>query len=215
MNEIVGKWLNERYAGEGGQALNPGNMGDAKKFARELGMLLYHLERLDTAGAPAPSFENAFAGSELKLFEAEFADLMVAYKELVPADLLVEKFDRASKNPWAKAPVWLHGSLYPEQIFVENGKIIRVEGFEKAAIGDPAIDLAIAWSIFPDSKLRKIFFGVAEADEHTIDRARIYAIRNSLKNYNSEDIDQLIMSRDALTEILKDYGYTGDSERYN
>ncbi|GBG97294.1 phosphotransferase [Lactococcus termiticola] len=211
MNSQIEAWLKAYYKHEEGTALNPGNMGDSKKFARELGMLLYHLKRLDQAGAPGPSFENAFAGSELSFFEAEFADLLANFKELVPSDLLVIEFDKVVNRATEAKTDWLHGDFWPENILVKDGKIQQVRGFDKAVVGNPSADLAIAWSLF-DVKERKVFFSAAEASQQSIDEARLYALRHALKNYHSEDIDQLIMSRDSLTEVLKDYGFTGDED---
>jgi len=211
MNPQIEAWLKAYYDKEEGQPLNPGNMGDSKKFARELGMLLYHLKRLDKTGAAGPSFENSFAGSELSFFEAEFADLLANNDKLVPSDRLVVEFDKVVKRAAEPKASWLHGDFWPENILVKEGKIQAIKGFEKAVVGNPAADLALAWSLF-DAKERKLFFSAAEASPQEIDEARLYALRHALKNYQSDDIDQLIMSRDSLTEVLKDYGFTGDEE---
>lgn len=214
MNEKIEKFLSERFEEKDGAIVNPGNMGDTKQFARELGHFLYQLHRLDTEGAPTPSFGNAFAGADLPFFEAEITDLLLNFKKLVPVEFLHEKFDKAVKKPWTKPAVWVHGNFCAQNLRVKNGKLTNVLAFDKSVKADPACDLAIGWALF-DGKARKIFFAASEADEQTIDRARIWALKNALKSYYSDDIDELIQSRDGLTEILKDYGYSGGVDNYD
>ncbi|XOW22392.1 hypothetical protein QK911_07870 [Lactococcus lactis] len=102
--------------------------------------------------------------------------------------------------------------MLTQNLKVIDGKLVK-QNFDKAVIGDPAFDLAIAWTIF-DEKARKIFFAATEADEATINRARMFALRQALRNYQSQDIDELIQSRDASTEILKDLNYSLGQDFY-
>ena len=202
MSEIVKKFIADRFDGKEGFSVNPDNIGDSREFAQELGSFLYQLHHLPTKEAGAPNFGNAFAGSDLIFFQ-----------KVVPADLLQEKFDFAAKTKWTKAPVWVLGELIPQNLIVSDGKLVNVKITDKAVSGDPAYDLAIAWTIF-DEKSRKIFFASAEADQATIDRARMFALRQALRNYQSQDIDELIQSRDASTEILKDLNYSLGQDLY-
>lgn len=214
MTEVISEFMEKRFKDADGQPVNPGNMGDAKHFAQDLGSFLFALHQLPTETASQPDFSNNFAGSNLDLFEAEFDETLKKYSKLVPVEFLHEKFEKASKTAWSKAPVWVLGNFRPEHILVAAGKLTQVKTAEKLAAGDPACDLAVAWLLF-DAKARKIFFSAAGADAATVDRARLYAIRLSLSMYNSADIDELIQSRDALTEILKDYGYSGSVDSYD
>lgn len=213
----VEKYFEEKFgvlSDNEGQALNPGNFGDAKLFAKELGNLIYRLHKLDTKGAPVPSFENAFAGSDLEFFEAEYEDLLATYKRLLPVEFVNEKYIKATKSPWKKDAVLIHGDLVPANILMSDGKIKGIKAADKAVAGDPAIDLIIAWDLF-DKKARKIFFNAADADKDTIERARILALRHAAKNYFSKDLDETIMARDALTEIMKDYEFSGGVDGYD
>lgn len=91
MSEIVKKFIADRFGEKEGTSVNPGNIGDVREFAQELGSFLYQLHRLPTTDAKSPSFENAFAGSDLIFFEAEMIELLKVYQKVVPADLLQEK----------------------------------------------------------------------------------------------------------------------------
>ena len=98
MSEIVKKFIADRFGEKEGISVNPGNIGDVREFAQELGSFLYRLHRLPTTDAKSPSFENAFAGSDLIFFEAEMIELLKVYQKVVPADLLQEKFDFAAMD---------------------------------------------------------------------------------------------------------------------
>ncbi|GAB2024552.1 phosphotransferase [Lactovum odontotermitis] len=214
MPEIVDNYVKSRFPDMPGNAVNLGNIGEPKVFARDLGHFLYGLQKLDATGAPIPSFENKFAGSNLEFFEAEIDDQLQKHKALVPRDFMLVTFDRAVKNPWKKKPVWLHGNFSAKNILVTDGKLSGVLAADKAVVGDPACDLAIAWFLF-DEHVRKIFFGTAEADPATIARARIFALLHALRTYNSGNIDEEIQARDALAEILQDLDYKGEDELFD
>ena len=47
---------------------------------------------------------------------------------------------------WTKQPVWFHGDLAPGNILIKNGALSAVIDFGTCGIGDPACDLAIAWT---------------------------------------------------------------------
>ncbi|HEY0222453.1 phosphotransferase [Lactovum miscens] len=213
MTKVIDEFIQSRFPNLDGKAVNPGNYGNPKKFARDLGHFLHDLQNLSTIVAPRPSFENYFAGSELVFFEAEMNDLLSGFKNLVPKNFMGMTFDLATKKA-IKKQVWVHGNFVAKNIFVKDGELSGVLGLEKAVVGDPACDLAIAWSLF-DSHVRKIFFGAAEVNQATIDRARMHAMRLALKTYNSNDIDEQIMARDAMSEILDELGYHGQDELFD
>lgn len=215
MTQKLNEWLENRFKNASGKAVNPGNMKDVKRFAQELGSFVFALQKQKTALGVEPSFANDFIGSDLTLFEAELDALLLKNEKLVPAEFLHHQIDLALKKPWTGDKVWVLGDFFPKNVLVSaDGVLSNVVSTDKNALGDPAWNLAIAWLIF-DDKARKIFFSAAGADAATIDRARILALRNGLTLYFSEDIDELIQSRDSLTEILKDYHFSGGIDGYD
>lgn len=46
MSEIVKKFIADRFGEKEGISVNPGNIGDVREFAQELGSFLYQLHRL-------------------------------------------------------------------------------------------------------------------------------------------------------------------------
>ncbi|MDR2976150.1 MAG: phosphotransferase [Streptococcaceae bacterium] len=214
MSEVVDAYLKSKFPDMRGEAASPRNIGDIKQFARDLGLFLYGLRRLDPSKGALPSFENNFAGSSLEFFEAEIDDQLQTFKTIVPRDFLLVALEKAIKKSGKTASGWLLGNLTAKNVLVTEGKLSGILSAERAVVGDPACDLSIAWFLF-DGHVRKIFFGCAEADDAMILRARMFALLHALKTYNSEDIDEAIQARDALSEILEDLDYNGGDELFD
>ncbi|MFC5150457.1 aminoglycoside phosphotransferase family protein [Streptomyces amakusaensis] len=77
--------------------------------------------------------------------------------------------------------VWLHGDLHPANVLTGDGTLRGVIDFGDLCAGDPACDLAAAWSLLPDGAADR-FFEVYEpaADDATARRARGWAVLRAL-----------------------------------
>lgn len=64
-------------------------------------------------------------------------------------------------------------------LLVEDGKLSAVIDFGQLAIGDPACDLVIAWTLFKDSS-REAFRNTLKLDKATWARARSWALWKAL-----------------------------------
>ena len=56
--------------------------------------------------------------------------------------------DRALASRWMRDPVWFHGDIAPGNLLMQDGRLSAVIDFGTSGIGDPACDLAIAWTLF-------------------------------------------------------------------
>lgn len=54
---------------------------------------------------------------------------------------------------WSGPAVWLHGDLHPANVLTADGTFCGVIDFGDLCAGDPACDLAAAWTLLPDSAL--------------------------------------------------------------
>jgi aminoglycoside phosphotransferase (APT) family kinase protein len=57
-------------------------------------------------------------------------------------------WDAALAATWHGVPVWLHGDVTPGNLLMTDGKLSAVIDFGLSGVGDPACDLAIAWTFF-------------------------------------------------------------------
>ncbi|WP_433445549.1 phosphotransferase [Nonomuraea sp. CA-141351] len=69
--------------------------------------------------------------------------------------------------------MWLHSGSYPANILTADGTICGVTDFGDLFTGDPAVDLAAAWTLLPDGTADS-FYGAHQPapDAATLRRAR-------------------------------------------
>ncbi len=73
------------------------------------------------------------------------------------------------------APRWYHGDLAAENLLVRDGRLAAVLDFGGLAIGDPAVDLSVAWEVL-DPPARDIFRSKLGVDDATWLRGRAWAL---------------------------------------
>jgi aminoglycoside phosphotransferase (APT) family kinase protein len=67
-------------------------------------------------------------------------------------------WESALAAPWHGPPVWVHGDVTATNLLVVGGRLAGVLDFGCMAVGDPACDLAIAWTLFHGDS-RQVFRG--------------------------------------------------------
>lgn len=120
-------------------------------------------------------------------------------------------WDDAMRQPGATdrpAPRWYHGDLAAENLLVRDGHLAAVLDFGALSVGDPAIDLAVAWEIL-DPPAREIFRSKLGVDEATWLRGRAWALSITLMIwYYWATMPQRRSSRIAVgRNVLADAGY--------
>lgn len=131
--------------------------------------------------APDEAPANADRGVDLAVVAAGVED---GFRSLVPPTLLPavrEVWDAAaSAPPWAGPRTWLHGDLHPANVTVADGTLAGVIDFGELCAGDPATDLAAAWTLLPAGASARFFAVYAGADDATVRRARGWSLRTAL-----------------------------------
>lgn len=84
-----------------------------------------------------------------------------------------------SARPATAAPGWVHGDLEPGNLLVEGGRLAAVIDFAGLGLGDLAVDLLPAWSLF-DEPARRAFRSAIEADDDLWARGRGWALTTAL-----------------------------------
>lgn len=70
---------------------------------------------------------------------------------------------------------WYHGDLAAENLLVRNGRLAAVLDFGALSIGDPAVDLIVAWEVL-DPPARETFRKQLGVDDATWLRGRAWAL---------------------------------------
>ncbi|MEW2623925.1 aminoglycoside phosphotransferase family protein [Streptomyces sp. NPDC048106] len=85
--------------------------------------------------------------------------------------------DAVAAPPWPGPAVWLHGDLHPANVLTADGTFCGVIDFGDLCAGDPACDLAAAWTLLPDGALDRFHAAYSPApDPATLRRARGWAV---------------------------------------
>lgn len=124
--------------------------------------------------------------------------------------LRLQEFAQSVSNEiHAEKPALVHGDLHIRNFLVnETGVVSGVIDWGDAHIGNPAIDLSIAYSFIP-SEGRSLFFDVyGEIDTQTRTLARFKALYTSLLlllyGHDTGDLDCVRESRHAINLALRD-----------
>jgi aminoglycoside phosphotransferase (APT) family kinase protein len=107
------------------------------------------------------------------------------------------------------APRWYHGDLAAENLLMRDGTLAAVLDFGALSIGDPAVDLTVAWEVL-DPPARQIFRSELGVDDATWLRGRAWALCITLMIwYYWTTMPQRRASRIAAgRNVLADAGYT-------
>jgi aminoglycoside phosphotransferase (APT) family kinase protein len=107
------------------------------------------------------------------------------------------------------APRWYHGDLAAENLLIRGGRLAAVLDFGALSIGDPAVDLTVAWEVL-DPPARQVFRSELEVDDATWLRGRAWALALTLMIwYYWTTMPQRRASRVAVgRNVLADAGYT-------
>ncbi|MEL6985164.1 MAG: aminoglycoside phosphotransferase family protein, partial [Actinomycetota bacterium] len=146
---------------------------DGAMVADQLGRFLAALHR----PAPPEAPTNPHRGVPLENRQASFVDRVEA---LAGADGHPGVLDRKATldrwtacveaTPWDGPPLWVHGDLHSHNLLSADGRLSAVIDFGDITAGDPATDLAAAWSILDPSDW-PAFRAAATTDERPIDDA--------------------------------------------
>ncbi|MFC4013218.1 phosphotransferase [Nonomuraea purpurea] len=92
-----------------------------------------------------------------------------------------EPADRAPVTRGAGPALWLHGDLHPANVLTADGALCGVVDFGALFAGDPAVDLAAAWTLLPDGAA-DLFYAAYQPtpDAATRRRARGWAVIRAL-----------------------------------
>lgn len=152
---------------------------DLDSFARDLGNFLVALQTQDCFGAPPPSKINFFRGGSLKTYEQQTLQYIQTLSGTIDQDAALQTWQAAVKAEWDRPAVWVHGDIAPGNLLIENGRLSAVIDFGLLAAGDPACDMAIAWTTFYGSS-RQTFRETLKVDPDTWARARGWALWKAL-----------------------------------
>lgn len=154
-------------------------IGELSHLARDLALFLRALQDLDPAGGPVPGTHNYQRGGPLAFYDRDTRQALLALEGRIDTRAVTRIWDTALASRWSNPPVWLHGDVAAGNLLLRDGALCAVIDFGGLAVGDPACDLAIAWTLF-DEPARAVFRDVLAPDAGTWARGRGWALWKAL-----------------------------------
>ncbi|MEV0385451.1 aminoglycoside phosphotransferase family protein [Nonomuraea sp. NPDC050643] len=162
----------------------PADRAPVTRPAQAAGALAAFLTALHRP-APEQAPTGRGRGGPLAGYSEGFARQLAEATEmgLIPdPDAVRAVWDDATAAPgWAGPPLWLHGDLHPANVLTTDGTICGVIDFGDLFAGDPAYDLAAAWTLLPGDATDHFHAAYRPApDTATLRRARGWAAGRAL-----------------------------------
>lgn len=155
-----------------------------------------------------PSFEkwlcgqhNFYRGAHIAVYEDETRAALKNIENLEDQNLLETHFNKTLKTEWKEKPVFIHGDISPNNLIIENRKLVGLIDFGSCGMGDPACDYAIAWTSFNYNE-RKHFRNLINVDEGTWLRASAWALWKACIQLNETQFKE--SSQFTINQILAD-----------
>jgi aminoglycoside phosphotransferase (APT) family kinase protein len=152
---------------------------DLVGLARDLGGFLTALHRIGTESGPLAGAHSFHRGGDLAVYGADTRLYLDALDGMIDAAAARRIWEEALAERWTAPPVWVHGDVAPGNLLVSGGVLSGVIDFGTCAVGDPACDLAIAWTTF-DEPARVAFAGHLALDAATWRRGQGWALWKAL-----------------------------------
>ena len=152
---------------------------DLERMAADLAEFLTRLQRIEPVGGPSPGPRNGFRGGALATYDDETVSAITALTGEIDADRSMATWRAALGSSWDRPAVWVHGDITGSNLLVVDGRLHAVIDFGCVAVGDPACDVTIAWTLFTGMS-RRTFRRHLDLDDATWARARGWALWKAL-----------------------------------
>ncbi len=182
-------------------------VADLDRFAVDLARFLHALQAIDSSGGPAPKPHNFYRGGPLTTYDDETRRSIAALDGAIDAGAATEAWETALAATWGGSAVWVHGDIAAGNLLVEGGQLSAVIDFGCSGVGDPACDLAIAWTLFDDGS-RAAFRAALPLDDATWARGRAWALWKALitlVDHRDTDPVQADGARQVIDAVLADH----------
>lgn len=146
-----------------------------RALAADLATFVTALRGIETRGGPPNP-----RGVPLAERDTPTRDALARLAGRIDTTAVTALWEEALRAPGhTRQPAWAHGDLMPGNVLVRGGRLTAVIDFGCVGVGDPAVDLIVAWNLLPASA-RGAFREAVGADDAEWARGRGWALSISL-----------------------------------
>lgn len=217
----VYRWLDGEppgRAGASGEAGEVGDVGDAGGLAEDLAGFVGALHRIDPADGPPAYRSEALATRDTSTRAAieELAGREYGFgyghsaSPAASVAVATAVWDAALRAPgWDGPAVWIHAGLQPGNLLTVRGRLSAVIDFGCLGVGDPAVDLIVAWYVLPAAARGAFRAALGPwADDAAWVRGRGWALSiglMELRYYREPNPVMAATARYVIGELLRDH----------
>ncbi|MEV7382487.1 aminoglycoside phosphotransferase family protein [Streptomyces lydicus] len=184
-----------------------GRLAEPELLAKDLAAFVVALHGIDPTGGP-PSYRS----EPLLARDDATRDALGSLRGAVDADAAAAVWEAALRAPERAGPaVWIHADLQPGNLLTTDGRLGAVIDFGCLGVGDPAVDLMVAWYVLP-AEGRGVFRAAVAADDAAWARGRGWALSVALmelRYYRDTNPRMAAIARHVLGELLSGNGDAG------
>ncbi|MEM9778247.1 MAG: aminoglycoside phosphotransferase family protein, partial [Chloroflexota bacterium] len=184
-----------------GHTANVDTVPNPDQTATDLACFIKALRVIDPAGGPT----DGYRGQQVRLRDEGTRQSLQEMDDLIDLEKALQIWDEClTAADWDGPSTWFHGDLMPGNILFENGKLKAIIDFGVLGVGDPAVDLMVAWFLLP-AKSRPIFRQAMGVGEDEWLRGKAWALSISavyVPYYRHTNLPGVAFCLRALHEIL-------------
>jgi aminoglycoside phosphotransferase (APT) family kinase protein len=165
------------------------------------------LREIDTFGLTAEGPLHSYRADSIQLRDEATRRSIKECEGLIDTARASRAWDVARRVPDHDGPpAWMHSDVQPGNLLVRDGRLAAVIDWGGVALGDPAVDCIVAWTLL-NPQTRPMFREHADVDEATWDRGRAWALSIALVAlpYYVDSNEQITAwSRYAIDQVIAD-----------
>ena len=176
-------------------------------FATDVATFLSALQAVDPTEGPQPGIHNWFRGGMLRTFDTSTRQALHDLEGHIDVDRARQVWADVLSATWDGVDRWFHGDVAEGNLLLDDaGQLAAVIDFGTCGVGDPACDLAVAWTLLTADG-RQTFRDRLAVDTSTWTRGRGWALWKAVANCRSafEDpkhLDELEEAKRVLGVLL-------------
>jgi len=190
-----------------GEPASWADIADLTELGTALAGFLAALQELDATCGPGPGLHNWYRGGTLATYDRMTQEALDTLEGQCRTDLAREIWESSLRSRWTGRPVWFHGDMAADNLLINNGNLTAVIDFGTCGVGDPACDLAIAWTLFTGES-RATFRDRLSVDGELWARGRGWALWKTLATCAAsldDGGDELAAAKNVLEQIFEEY----------